>query len=213
MHGERLIDACIAEVARDGWPGGRASLTAPPRPLSAETIADLRLPGDRPLPASLRRWLEFDAGWLAEIGWFASLTPPMFAGRQLGEMTQFLYGFSRAEGMWPEMFAMFEATVPELCLPLVGGSDSRRLLYLGEPDSVGEYPVLVTDIDDAPYIAVMYPGFDVYLAHETGVLELDFGTYTSLMDHPEYGERMRHHAERTGLGLEGLDLWDQPPAT
>ncbi|TWE16245.1 hypothetical protein FB465_1222 [Kitasatospora atroaurantiaca] len=82
--------------------------------------------------------------------------------------------------------------LPGPCLPLVGGGDSRRLLHLGRPDSTGEYPVPVTDIDGPPPVAVMYPGPDVYLADLAGVLDLDFDTYTSPADHPEYGARMRN---------------------
>ena len=85
-------------------------------------------------------------------------------------------------------------------------SDSRRVLYLGEPDSTGEYPVLVTDIDDLPYVGVMYPGLDVYLADMAGTLDLDFDTYTSLIEDPEYGARMREHAAATGLGDDGRDF-------
>ncbi|GAA0674090.1 hypothetical protein GCM10010193_28650 [Kitasatospora atroaurantiaca] len=68
--------------------------------------------------------------------------------------------------------------------------------------------MLVTDIDDLSYVAVMYPGLDVYLADLADVLDLDFDTHTSLIDHPEYGARMREHAENTGLGPDGIEFQD-----
>ncbi|WP_230196073.1 hypothetical protein [Streptomyces coriariae] len=46
-----------------------------------------------------------------------------------------------------------------------------------------------------PYLGIMYPGFDVYLADTAGLLELgERQTYTDLVDHATYGPRMRRHA-------------------
>lgn len=159
----------------------------------------------KPLPPSLERWLAFDASWLAEIGWYENRAGVRLDGRSLGDTAAWLYGSDEDDPL-VGLFSAFETLLPEPCLPLVGGSDSRRLLYAGKPDSIGEYPVLVTDIDDAPYVAVMYPGLDVYLAELAGVIDLEFATYTSLIDHPEYGARMREHAAHTGLGNDGLDV-------
>ncbi|MQS16599.1 hypothetical protein F7Q99_31530 [Streptomyces kaniharaensis] len=205
MHGAALIDRVIARVKQDGWPTADAPDITEPVPLAPETIDRLRLAGDRPLPPSLRRWLAFDSSWLSEIGWYDDEQAPVFEGRALGDTTEWMYG---SDGVMVGMFADFEKLLPSPCLPLVGGSDSRRLLYLGRPDSTGEYPVLVTDIDDLPYVAVMYPGLDVYLADLADVIDLDFDTYTGLMSHPEYGSRMREHAENTELGPDGLEFQD-----
>ncbi|WP_354644616.1 hypothetical protein [Kitasatospora camelliae] len=204
MHGAALIDRVIARVSQGRPAAGALDITAPV-PLAPEAIDRLRLAGDRPLPPSLRRWLAFDSSWLSGIGWYDDARAPVLEGRALGETAERMYG---SGGVMVGMFADFEALLPSPCLPLVGGSDSRRLLYLGRPDSTGEYPVLVTDIDDLPYVAVMYPGLDVYLAHLAGVLDLAFGSYTGLTDHPEYGPRMREHAENTELGPAGLDFRD-----
>ncbi|MFD0279307.1 hypothetical protein ACFVHB_36170 [Kitasatospora sp. NPDC127111] len=205
MHGAALIERVIARVEQDGWPTADAPDITEPVPLAPEAIDRLRLAGDRPLPPSLRRWLAFDSSWLSDIGWYDDERAPVFEGRALGETAAWMYG---SGGAMVSTFADFEQLLPSACLPLVGGSDSRRLLYLGSPDSTGEYPVLVTDIDDLPYVAVMYPGLDVYLADLAGVIDLDFDTYTGLMDHPEYGPRMREHAENTELGPDGLDFQD-----
>ncbi|MFJ3791283.1 hypothetical protein [Kitasatospora sp. NPDC090091] len=205
MHGAALVDRVIARVRQEGRPTAGGPDITEPVPLSPAVIDRLRLAGDRPLPPSLRRWLAFDSSWLSEIGWYDDEQAPVFEGRALGGTAEWMYG---SGGVMVGMFADFERLLPSACLPLVGGSDSRRLLYLGRPDSTGEYPVLVTDIDDLPYVAVMYPGFDVYLADLAGVIDLDFDTYTGLVDHPEYGPRMQEHAENTGLGPDGLEFQD-----
>ncbi|WP_371502007.1 hypothetical protein OG871_33705 [Kitasatospora sp. NBC_00374] len=208
LHGAALVDLVVATVRQDGWASCDAPMPDRPVPLPAEVLDKLRLPGGRPLPPSLRRWLAFDASWLAGLGWYPDPAAPDLAGLPLQAATDLLYGFGSADAVWSEMVGEFETVLPGRCFPLAGGSDSRRLLYVGEPDSAGEYPVLVTDVDDLPYVAVMYPGLDVYLAHEAGVLDLDLDTYTGLVEHPEYGPRMREHAERTGLGPDGLEIQD-----
>ncbi len=205
-----LVTITIEHVRQDGWATADMPDIDAAVPVPAEVLADLRLPGDRPLPPSLRRWLAYDATVFAELGWYDNPAQPTFDGMSLSEAITFMYD----DDGWTEAFVPFETLLPGRCLPLVGGSDSRRLLYLGTPDSAGEYPVLVVDIDDMPYVAVMYPGLDVYLADEAGTVELDFDTYTGLMDHPDYGPRMHEHARLTGLGVDGLevaDLWDDTP--
>ncbi|MFE9093637.1 hypothetical protein [Streptomyces sp. NPDC007264] len=142
------------------------------------------------------------------LGWLENAENPVLDGELLGAVTAQMYGFAEQDYVWADMFASFEVLLPERCFPLVGGCDSRRLLYTGKPDSTGEYPVLVTDTDDLPYVAVMYPGLDVYLADLAGVIDLKFGDYTSLTEHPEYGSRMQEHATHTGLGLEGMEIQD-----
>ncbi|MFF8513342.1 hypothetical protein ACF064_35360 [Streptomyces sp. NPDC015492] len=175
--------------------------------MAPNVVGRLTIAG-KPMPPSLRRWLAFDGSWLAELGWFEDAENPVAEGEPLGAVTTQMYGFTEQDDAWAGMFGCFERILPERCLPLVGGCDSRRLLYVGEADSTGEYPVLVTDIDDLPYVAVMYPGLDVYLADLAGVIDVEFGEYTSLAGHPEYADRMSEHATHTGLGREGKEIQD-----
>lgn len=88
------------------------------------------------------------------------------------------------------------------------GADSRRFLYVGEPDSAGEYPVLVLDTDDIPYTAIMYPGIDVYLAHNAGVVRYRLDTYESFATHPCYAARIHEHARHYFGGRVGFEIFE-----
>ncbi|MER5640473.1 hypothetical protein ABT095_26430 [Kitasatospora sp. NPDC002227] len=71
----------------------------------------------------------------------------MFDARVLGKTAGRMCGL---DGVMIGMFTDFERLPPSPFLPLVGSSDSRRLLDLSSPVSTGEYPALLTDIDDLP---------------------------------------------------------------
>ncbi|MFD9124618.1 hypothetical protein [Kitasatospora sp. NPDC059571] len=206
MHGARLIDQVIEIVGRDGWDTTDAPDIDTAVPLPPDVLDALTLPDGRPLPPSLRRWLAFDASWLAAIGWYADPAAPRFDAGTLSATVARMFEFGPADSVWRDSFAEFETLLPGLCLPLVGGCDSRRFLYLGEPDSHGEYPVLVADMDDIPYVGVEYPGLDVYLAVEAGLALDDTDAWDDPAEHPEYGPRMQQHAIQTGLGPEGLEI-------
>lgn len=110
--------------------------------------------GDKPLSPALRRWLESD-GELFE----------------LGEPQPFFEMLSNELGAeWAQAFE----DMPKLTAPVVlfegWGSDSRRFLYLGEPDELGEYTVMTVDVDDGPFFCVNGP-VDVWLAQQAGFLE------------------------------------------
>ncbi|MET8796415.1 hypothetical protein ABZV91_08155 [Nocardia sp. NPDC004568] len=190
-HGVALTDCVLARIRRDPdasvlpyadvpWVVGR------PAPLPPEVLADTTFPSGRPLPPSLRAWLAFDSGLLRRYGWFdasGTLTPRPLHRIVADEMGAW----------WEAEFRPFAGRFGE-CFLLPGGSDSRRVLAVGEPDSTGEYPVLALDFDDLPFVGLMYPGFDVYLAHTAGLLDREFTGYSVLADDPVYGRRMREHA-------------------
>jgi hypothetical protein len=184
LHGVALIDAVIAKVKRDG----ALKITKP----TPAKLARLKFPNGKPLSPALERWLAFDASWL---GWFADPTKPVFRPRTLGDYTiaeyDFDWGFGQL-GFDGEVYGFEDA-----------GSESRRLLYVGEPDSIGEYPVLVTDSNSNPYITVEYPGIDVYLAVMMGLVKYNMGVYGAMLGHPVYGARMKQHAARYFAGKNG----------
>jgi hypothetical protein len=156
-RGVALVEKVIAAVQDAG--GTLAGCGLPEEqatPLTPAQLDALRLPGDRPLPPSLRRWLAYDARW---IGLFADLRKPVLRPMSLSALVA-----QELDEAWGEVCAAFEELIPAPCLLLPLGADSRRFLYLGEPDELGEYPVLVVDTDDVAYICVEAAGFDLYLA-------------------------------------------------
>lgn len=189
LHGVDLVDAVIRKITRDGLDGFGDDERVP---IPAATLARLRFPNGKPLSPALARWLAFDAGWL---GWFADPRKPVFRPRTLGDYTiaeyDFDWGFGQL-GFDGEVYGFEDA-----------GSESRRLLYVGEPDSIGEYPVLVTDADSNPYITVEYPGIDVYLAVMMSLVKYNMGVYGAMLGHPVYGARMKQHAARYFAGKNG----------
>ena len=206
VQGVDLIEQVIAEVSRHpsaiaGFCGDHP-LQAP-APLPAEILATLSFPSGRPLPPSLRRWLAFDASWLAGFGWFD--TDLRFTPRRLDEIVT-----AEFEEVWGEMYEPLTDRTGE-CFLLPGGSDSRRIFAVSQPDSQGEYPVLVIDTDDIPYAAVMYPGFDVFLADEAGIagVACDWGTYEDLFKDRRYAGRMRDHARYLFNGRPSAEITDE----
>jgi hypothetical protein len=216
-QGVELIDLAIARVRRDprsiaGFCGDYPLVE--PRHLAPEVIAGLTFPSGKPLPPSLRRWLAFDASWLQGLGWFASLEPPVFAPRTLGQIADAEYGprwrhvvaLTGMELADLNHYAAFDPDFPE-CFLLPDGTDSRRVFAVTEPDDLGEYPVLAIDYDE-PYVAIMYPGFDVYLADLAGVLGLRFGTYEDLHEDERYAARLALHARRLFGGRPSIAPMD-----
>jgi hypothetical protein len=206
LQGIDLIEAVIARVQADptaiaGFCGDHPLQT--PAPVPADRLATLTFPSGKPLPPSLRRWLAFDAGWLAEFGWFDA--DGHFTPRQLDEIVS-----AEFEPIWGEMYQPLAERTGE-CFLLPGGSDSRRIFAVTEPDSRGEYPVLVIDTDDLPYAAVMYPGFDVFMADEAGLegVACDWGTYEGLWNDRRYAGRMREHARYLFKGRPSAEITDE----
>ena len=216
-QGVELIELVIAQTQADpnaiaGFCGD--SPLPNPQPLLPETLEKLTFPSGKPLPPSLRRWLAFDASWLASFGWFKEGELGVFAPRTIGEIATAEYDeplnadFPSLNGVWGEMFAGLDERCGE-CFLLPGGSDSRRVYSVaGEPDELGEYPVLVIDSDDLPYAAVMYPGFDVFMSDEAGIpgATFDMGTYEDLSEDKRYASRIKHHANQRFGGAVGVEI-------
>ncbi|HEU5441568.1 MAG TPA: hypothetical protein VFU88_19950 [Ktedonobacterales bacterium] len=206
VQGVALIEQVIARVREEpdaiaGFCGERP--LRQPRPISADVLERLTFPSGKALPPSLQRWLAFDASWLAELGWFSSVEPPVFTPRRLDEIVQAEFD------MWGDFYEPLGGRLAE-CFLLPGGSDSRRIYAVTEEaDALGEYPVLVVDTDDLPYAAVMYPGFDVFMADEAGLDTCISGTYEDLHDDPRYAARMAAHAHQLFNGKRGIEIGDE----
>ncbi len=212
MQGVALIDLVVAHVRDDpgcisGYCGERPLHQA--RPVPPDVLDSLTFPGGKLLSPSLKRWLSFDASWLRDLGWFASLDDFTFTPRPLDEIVEDEFA------SWGETFAPLSQRLPS-CFLLPGGDGSRCIYAVCEPDDTGEYPVLVVDTDDIPYVGIRYPGFDVFMADEAGfhIASGDTGTYEALFDDPRYRPRMLQHAAHLFRGKPGVecydDEWDLP---
>lgn len=195
-RGVALVDDVIARIVRQGGLVDGAT----PRPLPPARIAALRLPDGRALPPSLARWLAFDAAW---IGLFDRRLRARWRVGTLSTLVQ------RAFGSWGEAFAHEidpHLPAPGLLLPI--GTESCRVLYLGEPDELGEYPVLYVDVDDVPAVGLLAPGFDGYLALAFGSWPTQ-GTYGQVPK--AYEPSMQWHAYRLFDGLRERELGEPDP--
>jgi hypothetical protein len=195
-RGLELVEQVIASIDGDGGVlGGCGIPDHPATPLPADQLAALVLPNNRPLPPSLARFLAYDASYLGVL----EGTPPRLAFRTFRAMM--------AEQFDPQLaeIAEFGDMLPGHCLVIPGGSDSRRFMYVGEPDPHGEYPVFVVDTDDVPYVCLAYPGLDVYLADGI-VRDVIKGTYTDGFDDKVLGPMLADQARRNFGGFKSLDL-------
>ncbi|MFF7251140.1 hypothetical protein ACFZBU_45655 [Embleya sp. NPDC008237] len=195
VHGVALVERVI-EVVRQNPGASALSYADVPwvsggvaRPMAADAAAVAAFPSGRPLSPSLRAWLGYDTSLLERYDWFDA--DGGLAPRRLDELVADELG-----DMWGDLYTLIADRFPE-CFLLPGGSDSRRLLAVTEPDREGEYPVLAVDVDDLPFVGLMYPGFDVYLGNTAGLIEHEYESYTGLMDDPRYTRRMHHHAARS----------------
>lgn len=203
VSGVALIDRVIEKVKEEGFGCLDRSTIKRPKPVPPGVLAGLRFPNGELLSPSLKRFLAFDGSWLSKHGWYADPTAPRFTPQSLSDFAAREY-----DAVWREAFAPFEAIIRGHLFLLPLGSDSRRALYVGKPDSTGEHPVIVTDNDDGPYVGLMYPGFDVYMGHLSGVLTLKFPNYESLQTHRDYKARLAEHRELNFGGHRGLDFSD-----
>lgn len=195
VRGAALVELAISAIERAG---ARKALGHAAEGLSEEALAKLTFPGGKPLPPSLRRWLAYDAHW---IEWFEDLARPTLPEVGFHRMMVEQFDEQMAD-VWD-----FSEMLPEHCYCVPGGSDSRRFLYVGQADEEGEYPILLVDTDDVPFVCVEYPGFDVYLASSFDAIELrGEEVYSGLFSDPLYGPAMVKQAR---LNLHGFKCFDQ----
>lgn len=135
-----------------------------PRPLGPSGLAACEKQAGVALSPAMAALLQLDRGWIGRTyGWFDAR----------GELASVPMIELLAEHAGPHLREAFEpicaARFPGRALPLDRGCDSMRLLYLGDPDPCGEYPVLCVDVDDLPLLCVESPGFDGWLAAQLGL--------------------------------------------
>jgi hypothetical protein len=199
LRGAALVDTVLANIDEDG--GGLFGLAQiavdDPEGLTPEELAGLSLPGGRPLPPSLAKLLAYDQDFLDLL--------------EDGDDGKLALSFRSFKDMMAEQFddetaenADFTEVLPGQCLALPGDNESRRFMYVGEPDAFGEYPVFGVEIEDIPVVAIEYPGLDVFLAD--GVTEDILGEGGDCLEHPVYGPMLADQARRNFAGWKRYDL-------
>jgi hypothetical protein len=174
----------------------------PRHPVAEAQLATLRFPGGEPLPPSLRRWLAFDAEHPRLVG---LPDRPAFEPLSFAELLEQEFGRGASRG-WDTIIA----ALPGDCFLLPGGADTRCFLYVGRADALGEYPVLVVDTDDLPFVSIACPGFDAWLAVDAGVFQRARGK--SFFDHPTLGPAMAELAMLNLGGRRALDEGGEGPS-
>lgn len=192
LRGDALVEVVIGTL-RDRGEMERIFGRGGPVGLAPERVEALALPGNKPLPPSLRRWLAFDAG---ALGLVDDPARPAFDPRPLWEhMEEALPG-------WGSSFESIGAkALPEPCLLFVGSGEARELLYLGQPDEHGELPIFRAGVDDLPLVELVDPGLDVLLARRFGVIDWP----GSLFAHAVLGAAMREQALHNFQGYKRCD--------
>ncbi|MBK7399802.1 MAG: ankyrin repeat domain-containing protein [Myxococcales bacterium] len=155
-RGPDLVAALVAAVASPDSPVGEAS------PLDATALRRAEDQAGVALSPSMAALFQLDAGFMRrEYQWFDD--QGALLARPLADLV------ADHAGVLAEGFSDILSRFPAHALPLDAGSDSARFLYLGDPDLLGEFPVLAIDHDDLPWLGVEEPGFDVWLAKRLGV--------------------------------------------
>ena len=195
LRGQALVEKVVEKMEADGGRlGGCGIPDHPATPMLSKEILHLALPDGRPLPSSLVRFLAYDETFLGVV----EGDPPRLKLRTFRAMLAEEFDEDVAN------IADFGALLPGLCLVVPGGTDSRRFIYFGTADEHGEYPVMVVDVDDVPFVCIAYPGLDVYLAD--GVLTTVLKhSYLDGFDGP-YAAELSAQARRNFHGLKSLDL-------
>ncbi|XVU29012.1 hypothetical protein ACQPZJ_18700 [Actinoplanes sp. CA-054009] len=200
---ERVIEAVTADPSRL-----RPLIDGSPQPMPASDIAELDV------PPSLRRWLAFDSRFpsldsMTLTQYVQSIEIRGYEGTDLDEPDE-------DDASWNDVFsdtslrglARFDRV---LQLPSPNADVGlHHVLVASEPDAEGEWPVFYyADLArDIPEYGLWYPGFDVYLAHLTGLIDLDFSQgISSLGDHPDHAARMAHHARHCFNGKRSGSLF------
>lgn len=188
--GARGLPLVEAAIAAETAAGGKH------RPVKPNALAKLSMPDGTPIPVSLAAALAHHDLGLVEKGALKWRTFPAMIDAEFGAGASL-------------MFKGWDKLLSGQCLAMPEGSDSRRFLYAGVPDEHGEYPVLIVDTDDLPWVGVAYPGFDAYFADGT-VAKINEHSYIDGWKKPAWKPALEAAARRNFGGLWQFDY--QEPA-
>jgi hypothetical protein len=198
MGDDDLVGGAIRVAATEGL--GFLDCDGTPHGLSESVIDALRLPNGASLTPTMKRWLAFDA---RAVGWFDDLANPVFRRQDVLAFARSTLQPAAADGFE----GLAKNAMPGFCLGVPLGDESRRFVYLSEPDATGEYPVMLIDVDDMPFVCVGYPGLDVYLATHAGLLP-EPGEDGDAKADPRFAARMKHHEAVVLGGRDVIEMYE-----
>jgi len=155
------------------------------------------MPGGVPVPPSLETLLAYDASWLEGLGWLTRAPAFAWTPRTLAEIAEAEIGFGDS----------FDLATMRTCFPLPGGADSRRVLVVTpSPDALGEFPIVLIDTDDVPFLCVYMAGLDVFLGDYTRVQPVSGKSYDEVARDARFRARMDHHGRKLMKGRIWTDF-------
>ena len=159
---DSLIGRVISKLRADG--GGSGFGCAPyekPRPLAADKLAKLTLPGGKPLSPSLRTWLAFAGSWDVPV-----MDRGKLQHETVSEIVARIFDAERSDD--EDYFDAIDAEYPAGGFVLPQSASQAHVLYLGVTDDAGEHPILGFEIAEGGW--VKYPSFASFLADYFGVV-------------------------------------------
>ena len=193
LRGVALIKKAIASAQEKG-------LIPAPAPVPPVILKKLKLPNDEKLTPALKTMLAFDAGWL---GFDFDDEEPEFEVLSLEDLVE--------QDLGEEVVREFGEAYDILgddCIPLDGGSEARRFLYVGTPDAQGEYPVITVDNKNGNVVCGFVP-FDVWVAQHLGALPAE-DTLGAVPD--DYLAVVKELAEANGDGRTRFEPKPKDPS-
>jgi hypothetical protein len=172
-----------ADLVRAAIASGKLPIESP-SPLDPSKIT---LPNGSPLPPSLATLLSWDSSWLETRGWFRTSPSFSWTPRTLGQIAG----------------EPFEVATFSTCFVL-----SERCIFVvtNEPDALGEYPVVLIDDEQVPFLCVYMAGLDVFLGDLSGVQPITGNTYEDVARDPRFRSRMDHHGRKLMKGRISTDF-------
>ncbi len=156
LRGAALVKAAIASATEKGT-------IAEPTPVPPGILKKLRLPNDEKISPAMKAFFAFDASY---FGFEFDDEEPEFEAMAVEDIVEQELG----EESVPRFGEAYDLLGDD-CLLLGEGVEPPRFLYIGTPDSAGEYPVITleTNAEGAAVVRGFVP-FDVWLAQELGAL-------------------------------------------
>ncbi len=179
-RGKQAIDSIVAHITGPNAPSDD------PRPLSDAEVKAFEQAANAAMSPALFAVLSVDAGAVArDYGWFDKKM--QFQARPFAELV------AEHAGPFASFYeSLFERFPGKAIIGEEYDGEWFNVIYFGDPDEHGEYPVLFFHFRDEPYVNIQHAGTDVWLAFAHG---MDTGEYAA-------------DCVKTAQRLFGADKWE-----